>query len=54
MCCTCCLLRMPTPPTILIRVHTSLRLHHDDLKVPEYLARTAIKMGMYRFVMVRC
>lgn len=37
LCCCCCL---------------SLRLHHDDLKVPEYLARTAIKLGMWKFVQV--
>jgi hypothetical protein len=30
------------------------RFHHDDLKVPEYLARTAIKLGMWRFVQVSC
>jgi hypothetical protein len=28
------------------------RLHHDDLKVAEYLARTAIKLGMWKFVQV--
>jgi hypothetical protein len=33
--------------------HTCRRLHSDDLKVPEYLARAAIKLGMWRFVQVR-
>lgn len=28
------------------------RFHRDDLKVPEYLARTAIKLGMWKFVQV--
>eukprot|EP00775_Hariotina_reticulata_P006116 gene6116-6355_t len=35
----------PSPPACEL-----VLFHHDELKVPEYLARMAIKVGMWRFV----
>lgn len=35
----------PLPCVYLLR-----RSHHDELKVPEYLSRMAVKMGMWKFV----